>query len=199
KMRKIIIYIFILLYSCSTVDHEKEIDKLVNKKLTDAFTKSDSDLWNRIENKTFRQIENLGAFDKTDTLKTFHNLDSLILSMGYPDGFFIDTVLTDTKKLISDLEMTEFIIGDECAYKFLHDLCVPIVADYERVNQMTLDSLDLIKFLTLYNPDSVTVSFQFNIWSFEQDPSYLAKYLKLPGQKKVIILMYFSKMIDSTL
>ncbi|MFC0878926.1 hypothetical protein ACE01N_20195, partial [Saccharicrinis sp. FJH2] len=25
KMRKIIIYIFILLYSCSTVDHEKEI------------------------------------------------------------------------------------------------------------------------------------------------------------------------------
>ena len=197
-MKKGTIYLIaiVMFFSCNRKDHNKEIDSLINKKIEQVFEENRQGLWNSLEEKFFNKIFELGYFKKiNDTINAIHLLNNDIQSAGFREDFFLDTNINENNRLISNLKVLEFKKNDECANIFLYDLCGPIVNEYESKNAIILDSLNYIKYLTLYNPDSVGKSFDMTISNFEKN-NLLEQLWKNPGTRKIIILIYFNRMIS---
>ncbi|MBN1180907.1 MAG: hypothetical protein JXB49_01380 [Bacteroidales bacterium] len=193
-----ILYIILLsiLISCAKTDHEKELDNLISQKIIETLSKDDQHLWSTIENEFYNKMKEFEVFDTNDTLKSLIDLNNRIQIYGYKDDFYFDTNSTIVKGIIENLDNAGYKKTDECAHRFLFSLCNPIVEQYEKENDVEFDELNLVKFFAINNPDTISVPYETSIHALNENTEYLEKNWKEPGTRKMLILMYISRMIN---
>jgi len=186
----------LLLISCSSMDHEQNLEQLVAQEIDDVINQNDQLLWTKIESEVFGMLGRIADLEGADTLAAFQRLNFRILTEGYLPEFFVASTTQVEIDLITPLRAVGFNYPDECAHRFLHTLCEPLLEQYQATNDISIDPKNLIAFYGSNDPDSISMYLDLNILGLEKErSSVLKKSWAQPGSRKILILMYLSKMI----
>lgn len=168
----------------------------MNKRIVERFSEYEPNLWNTFENEFFNRLSESGFLKNgVDTISALEKLNLRIGAEGYWPEFYSDPSDIRIKKLISNLENIGYKKGDEAAHQFLFDLLTPIVSSFEKENNIKFDSLNIIKAYTIFNPDTIQVSYDLGILGLEKN-NRLEELWNQKGTRKILILYYMSRMIN---
>lgn len=189
------IFLFVSLSSFSTTCNLTEIDFEVNRKIISTFNSQDPNLWNDLESEFYARLTCLGLYDsETDSLDAFKDLMIFVTESGYPEEFFIDYQSQESENLIKNLNQIGFVQSDESAHEFLYSLINPILQGCSNWNNLLTPPRDMLVAFGSTNPDSVRLSFDLATIDFHKQ--YDTKDLKRSGLYKVLLIFYFSRMMN---
>ena len=184
-----IIFLLISFWACQSKKQLQEIDSIVEKSINEKFSSIDDNLWHRLEERFYQGIDEPDWKNK-DKNKLLMDFMYNNLVMGFSSNFALNE---SDKELLNDLNDIGLKKGDDAAHEFLHSTIANKVKSLNYSGNLLKDA-PMIASYTIVDPDSVSLS--FSLMNLELHKHYKEKDMEREGLYKLIVIFYFSEMIN---